>query len=165
LPSHCAKSKSGGARIRGSIANGLRRRAAAPTLVVALVGGLLASTGTANTAAPAAAPQLAAAAAGTPVVAQDSFGRTVSGGWGSADLGGAYQLGPDATQFKVGSGAGAFPTIQPGKAATALLPSVSLLDSDVQSTFALPSVAGAGVYSTLMARTPPVSPGRAFTAR
>ena len=117
------------------------------------MGGLLASTGTANAATPAAAPQLAAAAAVTPVVAQDSFGRTVSGGWGSADLGGAYQLGPDATQFKVGSGAGAFPTIQPGKAATALLPSVSLLDSDVQSTFALPSVAEAGVYFAVAARS------------
>ena len=37
--------------------------------------------------------------------------------------------------------------------------------SDLASIADTAGVAGAGVYSTLMARTPPVSPGRAFTAR
>ena len=37
--------------------------------------------------------------------------------------------------------------------------------SDLASIADTAGVAGAGVYSTLMARTPPVSPARASTAR
>ena len=76
-------------------------------------------------------------AAGT-VVVQDTFSRSVSGGWGSATQGGAYRLGPDATQFKVSNGVGTFPSISSGKSANAVLTGTSIRDTDMQSTFSLP---------------------------
>ena len=79
-------------------------------------------------------------------VAADAFGRTVNGGWGSADSGGAYALQGPASDFSVSSGAGSIlsPTINKGHGA--LLDGAVAADVDVLLRISADRVASGGAY-------------------
>jgi hypothetical protein len=92
---------------------------------------------------------VAAAPAGP--IAADAFGRTVAGGWGTADTGGAWTKS-GTTTFAVNNGVGqitatsSYPRIA--------LNSVSSTNSDVTIKVALNTIAdGGGVYTSVGART------------
>jgi PKD repeat protein len=95
----------------------------------------------------------AATVQGATVYAADDFARTVTGGWGSADVGGSWSLSGGAAQFGVGSGVGTMNLSAPGATRTALLNAVSASDLvervDV-SVNAAPT--GNGVSLALLAR-------------
>ena len=64
--------------------------------------------------------------------AADSFGRSVTGGWGRADVGGAYALtGGPASDFQVDGATGIMNLATAGSSRSAVLPDVSLLDTDL----------------------------------
>ncbi len=67
-------------------------------------------------------------------LARDTFGRTVTNGWGTADVGGAWSLTGTSSAFSVGNGSGAM-TLAAGKQVTATLGGVSSTDTDL--TFGL----------------------------
>ena len=79
---------------------------------------------------------------GTTLYAADSFARTVSNGWGTADTGGAWALTGSASLFSVGSGSGTMKMSAASSCPTAMLNAVSatnvneLLDitTDAQGT-------------------------------
>jgi hypothetical protein len=89
------------------------------------------------------------------VVAYDTFNRTVTGGWGSADGGGAYTVNGTAADYSVSGGLGA---IHIGTAATshyAYLGGVSVLNSDAVvsvGTNAAPAGGAWGQVAYLTAR-------------
>jgi PKD repeat protein len=63
--------------------------------------------------------------------ASDTFGRTVSNGWGSANTGGAYTLEGTAANFSVGGGVGSLVLPSTGATRAVLLAGVSARDVDV----------------------------------
>jgi PKD repeat protein len=70
------------------------------------------------------------------VIAADSFARTVSNGWGSADTGGAWTVGGTASStFSVSPGTGGMQVPAPGAQPTAYLNGVSAGDSDSSVDF------------------------------
>ena len=75
------------------------------------------------------------------VVASDSFNRTVSGGWGTADVGGPWTVLDTAASWSVSSGTG---SVNVGAAGTqrALLSSVKVQDVDVLTRITLPLCTG-----------------------
>ncbi|WP_129337394.1 PKD domain-containing protein [Cellulomonas endophytica] len=90
------------------------------------------------------------APAGTPFAA-DAFGRTVSGGWGTADAGGAWRT-TAGTAPSVGGGQGVLPLVA-GRTLTATLPGVSAPSTDlVHSVVADKPSTGGGLYLTSAAR-------------
>ncbi|MET1006341.1 MAG: PKD domain-containing protein, partial [Propionibacteriaceae bacterium] len=100
---------------------------------------------TTRTVSPAATPP-----ANSPF-ATDGFDRTVSNGWGSADLGGAWTASPSSA-FSVGSGAGRV-SIPAGATQRATLNSTSSTSTDLTSTFALDKLGvGGGAYLTFTGR-------------
>lgn len=80
---------------------------------------------TVSTAAPPPPPPAGVSAA-------DQFERTVSGGWGSADTGGAYAYQGPLSSFNVESGVGTMLVPTAGVARSALLDSPSARDVDVR---------------------------------
>ena len=62
---------------------------------------------------------------GDPSVARDAFGRTVTGGWGSADRGGAWTLSGTLSRYAVAGGLGTV-NLGAGASATARLSSVAI---------------------------------------
>ncbi|SDF51532.1 hypothetical protein [Klenkia brasiliensis] len=88
----------------------------------------------------------------TTALAQDSFTRTSTAGWGSADTGGAWTVGSTATTSVDGSrGVLALPAA--GRSASASLAAVQATDVTVQASFATSSAAtGGGTYGYLAAR-------------
>ncbi len=60
-------------------------------------------------------------AVGPATIAADAFGRTATGGWGSADTGGAWAVSGGASSFSVGSGAGKINFGAPGSLLNASL--------------------------------------------
>lgn len=85
-------------------------------------------------------------------LAADSFGRSVTGGLGSATTGGAWSVSGGAANFSVASGAGVLST---GKATTlsGTLSSVSSSSSDVTATVAVPALpVGGSLYAGLVGR-------------
>ena len=86
-------------------------------------------------------------------LAQDTFTRTVTGGWGTANTGGAWTLSGSTSLFAVGSGVGTMSMSGAGKGAAAALGSVSSTDTDVQMQFALDKAStGGGQYVSLVGR-------------
>lgn len=86
--------------------------------------------------------------------ASDSFGRSVSVGWGSADSGGAWNpcKGTCAASFSVASGIGQV-SVGAGKGPEAYLDSVSSLDTDTAVTASVDRAAtGGGTFLALVAR-------------
>ncbi len=94
-----------------------------------------------------------ASAADRRVLAADSFGRTVTGGLGSADQGGAWTTSGSAAAWSVGGGRAVL-TAAPGQTLTAVLPSVSSTDTEAAATLVLPRLpaAGTSVYPGLVGR-------------
>lgn len=78
-------------------------------------------------------------------VAQDDFARTVSGGWGSAAVGGAWTVN-SAASFSVGNGVGSM-SLNAGQTRSATLAGVSAQDVDARALVSTASVAnGGGVH-------------------
>jgi PKD repeat protein len=89
------------------------------------------------------------------VVAADSFSRTTSNGWGSADTGGAYTVaGVPSGNFSVSSGAGRMTIPSGGSLPTAYLNGASAADSDsvVDVTFDKAPTASNYQYAYIAAR-------------
>ncbi|WP_159084880.1 PKD domain-containing protein [Planctomonas deserti] len=102
--------------------------------------------------APDPAPEPEPAPAPADTVAADAFGRTVDGGLGSADTGGAWTAGTPSADYRVSDGAAHLAT-PPGSTRDAVLAGVSTGDSDASVTVALAQpVTGGGVYASLVAR-------------
>jgi PKD repeat protein len=89
----------------------------------------------------------------TVVVAQDAFGRTVSGSWGSADVGGVWARSGTASNFSVSGGAGRIllPTASLIRSST--LSSVVVADVDLSADLSLDKApTGGGTIVSLVAR-------------
>lgn len=85
-------------------------------------------------------------------VAKDAFGRTVTGGWGSADQGGPWTITGNASNLSVGSGVGQI-AIAAGSTRSAVLGSVSSTDTDVTVTMSLNALpTGNGSYTDVIGR-------------
>jgi large repetitive protein len=82
----------------------------------------------------------------------DSFTRTVSSGFGTADVGGAWSVTGTATRFAVASGVGTM-SAAPGTTVRADLLGVQLTSTDVSSTISVNAApSGGGVYVALVGR-------------
>lgn len=79
-------------------------------------------------------------------VASDTFGRTVSGGWGSADTGGSYTVQGTAADYGVASGSGTMTVTSAGSTRFALLNTPSARDIDIVFRVAVNKVASGGNY-------------------
>ncbi len=85
--------------------------------------------------------------------AADAFGRTVSGGFGTADTGGAWTVGGGASNFAVGSGVGAITLGTAGASRTGYLNSVSSTGFDGRVKVSADKIAsGGGMYLSLVGR-------------
>ena len=85
-------------------------------------------------------------------LAQDAFGRSVTGGLGTADTGGAWTVSGGATAFSV-DGSRAVLSTTAGKTLTAVLGTVSTTGSDASATFGVSALPSAGsTYLTLIGR-------------
>ena len=85
--------------------------------------------------------------------AKDLFDRTVTGGWGSADVGGSWTRTGTAATTYVDQGAGHLLAVNPGSGPAAYLGSVSQTDSDVRVEIGLDKDAtGGGTYVSLSPR-------------
>ncbi|NTW39163.1 MAG: PKD domain-containing protein [Cellulomonadaceae bacterium] len=95
---------------------------------------------------------VATAPVGSPFVA-DAFGRTLTSGWGNADVGGAWRTTGSVTNYSVGGGSGAIRFANPGVTLDASLPATTAATTDL--TFAVQTdkaPTGGGVYVTVGAR-------------
>jgi CSLREA domain-containing protein len=87
------------------------------------------------------------------VVASDTFNRTVNGGWGTADVGGAYTVFTNTSNYSVANGYGAMTLPAPGATRSALLDGVSQRNVDIRARVALDKVAsGASSFVYFVAR-------------
>ena len=87
------------------------------------------------------------------VVASDAFGRTVAGGLGSADVGGAWALNGTASLFNVNGGSAAISLNSAGAGPGARLPNVSAGDSDSTVRISLDKLAnGGGAFLSIGSR-------------
>ena len=86
-------------------------------------------------------------------LAVDSFGRSVTGGWGNADTGGAWTSTSGAANFAVGSGVGTIRMGSAGQGPSMYLNSVSSNDTDaaISVSFDKPATGG-GIDLSLVAR-------------
>ncbi|MDE9364319.1 PKD domain-containing protein [Luteipulveratus sp. YIM 133132] len=85
--------------------------------------------------------------------AKDEFGRTVTGGLGSADTGGTWTLSGGASLFGVDGSVGTVRMSGPGATAKAYLGSVSRQDQDITLDVSLDKVpVGANAYTSVVAR-------------
>ncbi|BDZ51947.1 hypothetical protein GCM10025867_41880 [Frondihabitans sucicola] len=99
-------------------------------------------TATVTVTAPAATP-----------FALDAFGRTVSNGWGTADVGGAWTRIGSASALSVASGSGKVSLSGAGAQAGAELAGVKQTDTDYRLQFSLDKAAtGGGTYITATGR-------------
>ncbi|WP_380175221.1 LamG-like jellyroll fold domain-containing protein [Kineococcus sp. DHX-1] len=99
------------------------------------------------------------------VLAADAFGRTVSGGWGSADTGGVWSLVGGASTFSVAGGTGRA-TVGKGAWTAPTLGSVRAATADVTHTAVLDAApTGGGVYVSTLARRVDASNDYHATAR
>jgi len=105
----------------------------------------------------------ATATAGSPVtatdpppnttVASDTFGRTATGGWGTADTGGPWSVTGGSGNFAVNSGSGAITVPAPGTGPSAYLGDLSLDGTDSVVTVSADKVAnGGGMFASLAGR-------------
>ena len=91
---------------------------------------------------------------GNTAAASDSFGRTVSNGWGSADVGGQWTVDGPAGRYSVGGGVGSMQVPGAGYTDRAMLGSVSQGDTNMLvsvSTDKAPT--GSGIYLPLIAHS------------
>ncbi len=86
-------------------------------------------------------------------LAADAFGRTVSGGWGSADSGGAWTLTGSAANYNVAGGVGTMLLGTAGASRSASLNGVSAAATDVQVKVSLDKVGdGGGTFVSVTGR-------------
>lgn len=86
-------------------------------------------------------------------VATDAFGREVTGGLGSADLGGAWTTTGPATNFNVTGGTGRITMPSPGSGPNAYLTGVSTADTEVRVRLGFDKPAtGNGTYVSVIGR-------------
>lgn len=89
-------------------------------------------------------------AAPTVVVARDTFSRSVTGGWGTADLGGPWT--PKNSVLSVDGQRGVF-AMTPGKTRQVFLNNLSARDTDTTATVRLDTVpGGSGAYASVVTR-------------
>lgn len=99
------------------------------------------STGSVTVSAPAAA------------AASDIFTRTVTGGWGTADAGGAWTVVGSTSLFSVANGVGKLSLTKAGSGPSIYLNSPSVLNSDVLVDFSVDKLpGGAGAYVAVASR-------------
>ena len=79
------------------------------------------------------------------VLARDSFARSVAGGWGSADTGGAWSVPASASSFSVASGTGRI-KLRSGDGFSATLSQVASTSTDFQTTVSPDVAANANGY-------------------
>jgi PKD repeat protein len=85
--------------------------------------------------------------------AQDSFSRSVTGGWGAADLGGAWSGSGTASNFNVTGGVGTIRMGSPGSGPSRALAGVSSSNTEMRATIGVDKAAtGGGTYVTLRPR-------------
>lgn len=84
-------------------------------------------------------------------LAADTFGRTVTGGWGGADTGGAWSVGGGSSRFAVGGGTGQ-QSPAPGGTVTATLGAVQSTATDVTASVALDRIPSNALYATVSGR-------------
>ena len=90
-----------------------------------------------------------------PSVARDAFGRTVTGGWGTADRGGAWTLSGTLSRYSVASGVGSV-SLGVGASAKPMLNAVSITDTDFRTVFTTDKApTGGGQYVSLAGRAVP----------
>ncbi len=90
--------------------------------------------------------------AGSDVLAEDSFGRNTSNGWGTAETGGAWTASGGAAALSVSGGKGQI-TLAPSQTRQALLKSVSGTEAVVETTVAADKAAsGAPMNITVIGR-------------
>jgi PKD repeat protein len=87
-------------------------------------------------------------------IAADTFGRTTSNGWGTADVGGVWTRYGTASQFSVASGTGQIRATTAGTGPRVALESVSSTSSDVLVKVSMDPIAnGGGAFVSAGART------------
>ncbi|AEE45199.1 PKD domain-containing protein [Cellulomonas fimi] len=84
-------------------------------------------------------------------LAADTFGRTLTGGWGGADTGGAWSVGGGSSRFAVGGGTGQ-QSPAPGGTVTSTLGSVQSTATDVTASVALDRIPSNALYATVSGR-------------
>src|SRR5580704_13107016 len=77
------------------------------------------------------------------LIASDSFNRTVSNGWGTADLGGSWTVLDTSTNWSVAPGAGSI-SVAANSEERGVLGSVSIQDVDLLARIVLPRCSGSG---------------------
>jgi hypothetical protein len=83
----------------------------------------------------------------------DTFGRTTSNGWGSADTGGAWSTAGTLTNFAVSGGTGAITLPSAGQTRSVWLGSTIRTDTDMRLTMSLDRVpTGNGAYLDVVGR-------------
>lgn len=88
-----------------------------------------------------------------PPVAQDLFERALAGGWGNADLGGAWTLSGSLSKYSVAGGRGVM-TNGAGGSSTVGLPSVSRTETEVAVSIATDKASSAGTqFISVLGRT------------
>lgn len=88
-----------------------------------------------------------------PQLAADSFGRTVTSGWGSAQVGGAWTLLGASNRYQVADGTGQQVISTPGVSAESILSAVNAAEVDLRATFAWSRTPAQGtLYGTVVAR-------------
>jgi trimeric autotransporter adhesin len=94
----------------------------------------------------------------------DTMSRTVERGWGSADVGGRYEVSSDKAA-SVEPGAARLDLADPGSSAVAMLPDTSGSDVESALTVSVPHIppTGTGVYAAVMVRAS--APRNAYRAR
>jgi hypothetical protein len=85
--------------------------------------------------------------------AVDSFARTTSNGWGTADTGGAWSTAGTAANFAVSGGTGAITLPAAGQTRSVWLGSTTRTDTDLKFTLSLDKVpTGSGAYLDVVGR-------------
>ncbi len=98
-------------------------------------------------------PVTVATEPGAQTFALDTFQRSVSNGWGSADTGGAWSSTQNSSLFSVGNGVGTMRLANPGSSVTTGLGAVSARDVDTTVDLTYDKApTGSGIYGTVMVR-------------
>ena len=87
------------------------------------------------------------------VSGRDAFGRSTTGGWGSADLGGAWSIPSGASRYSVAGGVGRV-SLTAGAGTTVNLVSVSATDAETRVAVSFDKAAtGGGQYASVLGRS------------
>ena len=86
-------------------------------------------------------------------IAKDSFSRSVTGGWGTADVGGPWTISGGAANFSVANGEGRMKVPTAGWTTSAVLAQPATDTADIRTTFAIDGTqAGGGTSVWLVGR-------------